>query len=117
MARRRGIGANSALADDRDAGWAPNAATMTLNDYRRRGYATEGTGQSTGSLVLASLLVAGVLAVDRYIFFAPVFTKAPEAPTIASSSADSTMSPAPTVPIVVHGEPVARAEASTPSTN
>ena len=47
--------------------------TMTLNDYRIRGFVPEETssGPSTTALVMASALVVAVLAVDAYVFFGP----------------------------------------------
>src|SRR5258708_17381904 len=49
--------------------------TMTLNDYRVSGYTTEAKSPSTGSLIVASVLRLGVLAVDAYVFFDSLSTQ------------------------------------------
>lgn len=75
--------------------------TMTLNDYRVRGFVPEdaSTGPSTTALVLASALVVAVLAVDAYVFFGPSRSddgSAAPATPVTAPRADIT--PAPTTP-------------------
>src|SRR5258706_16316261 len=63
------------------------ASTGTLNDYRVGGYIPEERTTSTTTLVMASLLVAGVLAVDAYVFFGPRFSSPPDSASAPATGA------------------------------
>src|SRR5260221_13968857 len=91
--------------------------TMTLNDYRVSGYTTEAKSPSTGSLIVASGLVLGVLAVDADVFFDSLSTKTPATASTSTSTAPGKVStPPPTASApAAPPQPARRSPLATPA--